>query len=299
MDNIKIKAPGPLYNGMAVLFKAPCACTAVGGLAVSYGNTEQLFTFKDAHGNTLTGIGNLFAEGAFVKALLDTVNGFAYLQNADTNAYLEAELAKKYSPANKPTPADLGAIGRDGGIMTGDLSIQKAAPSLELYHQETGRFFTAFMSSDGNVYLRNSADGTNRTTLYLQPETTGRIDRMLRLQKMVDSHAEYYNIFGEHNKPSGSYTGNGSTAERVIDLGITADGNDIVAVRSEDGLAFVTRASGAYFNATGVLSLAYSNAHLESRDLGDERGSNALVMVLKATHAAVNKSSIKYYWRVM
>lgn len=95
MANIKITAPAPLYDGMAVLFKAPCACTAVERLAVSYGGVEKVFTFKDAHGNSLTGIGNLFAEGAIVKALLDTVNGFAYLQNADTNAYLEGELAKK------------------------------------------------------------------------------------------------------------------------------------------------------------------------------------------------------------
>lgn len=97
MANIKITAPCPLYDGMPVSFKAPCDCTAVEGLAVAYGGTERVFAFKDAHGNSLTGIGNLFAEGAIVKALLDTVNGFAYLQNADTNSYIESRWTKKTS----------------------------------------------------------------------------------------------------------------------------------------------------------------------------------------------------------
>lgn len=95
MANIKIKSPDPLYDGMAVSFKAPCACTEVEGLAVTYNYTETVFTFKDAHGNTLTGIGNLFTEGAVVKVLLDTANNFAYLQNADTNGYIESRWEKK------------------------------------------------------------------------------------------------------------------------------------------------------------------------------------------------------------
>ena len=95
MANIKITAPAPLYDGMAVSFKAPCACTAVEGLAVTYGGVEKVFTFKDAHGNTLTGIGNLFAEGAVVKVLLDTESSSAYLQNADTSGYIESRWTKK------------------------------------------------------------------------------------------------------------------------------------------------------------------------------------------------------------
>lgn len=95
MANIKIKSPEPLYDGMAVSFKAPCACTEVEGLAVTYNYTETVFTFKDAHGNTLTGIGNLFAEGAVIKVLLDVENSSAYLQNADTNGYIESRWTKK------------------------------------------------------------------------------------------------------------------------------------------------------------------------------------------------------------
>ena len=95
MAYIKITAPDPLYDGMPVSFKAPCDCTATDGLAVTYGGVEKVFTFKDAHGNALTGIGNLFAAGAVVKVLLDTASNSAYLQNADTNGYIESRWTKK------------------------------------------------------------------------------------------------------------------------------------------------------------------------------------------------------------
>ena len=97
MAKIKITVDGTLVDGHRVTFKAPCDCTNVESLNVYYiENNKQknkLFTMKDSHGNSLTGIGNLFAEGAYVHAILDIVNGFAYLQNADTNSYLEEKIA--------------------------------------------------------------------------------------------------------------------------------------------------------------------------------------------------------------
>lgn len=95
MANVKVVSERPLFDGMAITFKTPCECSAVEGLTVSYHDASQSFVFRDAHGNDLTGIGNLFDEGTYVKAVLDTVNGYAYLQNADTNAYLESKFPKE------------------------------------------------------------------------------------------------------------------------------------------------------------------------------------------------------------
>lgn len=89
MAQIKIELLAPPVDGMDIKFKAPCNCTAVTGILVSYPDGEQAFTFRDSHCNNLAGIGNLFSSGAYVKAILDTNNGYAYLQNADTNGYLE------------------------------------------------------------------------------------------------------------------------------------------------------------------------------------------------------------------
>lgn len=95
MANIRVVLDRPPFDGMAITFNAPCACNMVEGLTVSYSGLSDNFTFRDAHGHDLTGLGNLFEEGAYVRAILDTKNWYAYLQNADTNAYLEARLAEK------------------------------------------------------------------------------------------------------------------------------------------------------------------------------------------------------------
>lgn len=100
MANVKIIINGTLVDGHEVTFKAPCDCTAIEYLDVRYikdmQQVSKFFKMKDSHGEDLTGIGNLFVTGAYVKVILDTENGFAYLQNADTNSYIE-EIKKSVS----------------------------------------------------------------------------------------------------------------------------------------------------------------------------------------------------------
>lgn len=105
MAQIRIDWPAPPVDGAEVKFKAPCDCTAVTGIKLCYldaagEETSKSFTFRDAHGFDLTGLGNLFGSGAYVKAILDVTNGRAYLQNADTNAYLEGKIANASTPFN-------------------------------------------------------------------------------------------------------------------------------------------------------------------------------------------------------
>lgn len=88
MAYIKIKTPYPAYDGMPLTFVAPCDCTAAEGLTVNSKN----YVFKDAHGNTLTGIGNVFSKGAYVKVILDVTNACAYIQNGDNNSYLNGRI---------------------------------------------------------------------------------------------------------------------------------------------------------------------------------------------------------------
>lgn len=90
MATIKLTVDS-VVDGQSLTFKAPCDCTAVTGITI--GSTT--YTFKDAHGNDLNGMGNLFLTGAYVKVVLDTTNHYAYIQNADTNKYLETAIAAK------------------------------------------------------------------------------------------------------------------------------------------------------------------------------------------------------------
>lgn len=132
MAYIKIMLDRSLMDGHEVTFNAPCDCTAIDGLKVCYIENNSLqtktFAMKDAHGNALEGIGNLFKKGAYVKAILDSKNLFAYLQNADTNAYLEEKF-------NNKAPAGYGYGGsaiRLGGavILKSDAELEEALESI-------------------------------------------------------------------------------------------------------------------------------------------------------------------------
>lgn len=100
MAKVKVQLDGVLMDGQNVTFKAPCACTEIDGLTVSYVTRENSkyvehsvdFTFRDAHNTDLTNLGNLFDAGAYVKVILDTNNKYAFIQNADTNGYLESKI---------------------------------------------------------------------------------------------------------------------------------------------------------------------------------------------------------------
>ena len=103
MALIKIELDYPLEDGMSLTFKAPCDCTAVTGLKVYYPEvtdnetttTNKTFSFRDTHLNSLESLGNLFMSGATVKVVVDTTNAYAYIQNSDTNAYLESKITSK------------------------------------------------------------------------------------------------------------------------------------------------------------------------------------------------------------
>jgi hypothetical protein len=92
-----------IEDGSEIKFKAPVGCTDATRLQVQYTNTNgenviKTFAFADANGNDVGELRNLFAEGAIVKVILDLtdafpgVDGAAFVQNADTDAYLENRL---------------------------------------------------------------------------------------------------------------------------------------------------------------------------------------------------------------
>lgn len=98
MANIRIDLAADIIDGQSVTFRSPIDCSQITGLIVYYPEngvqTSMVFRFADAHGNNVGNI-DLFANDVLVKVVLDTELKRAYVQNADTNAYLEAQLASK------------------------------------------------------------------------------------------------------------------------------------------------------------------------------------------------------------
>lgn len=110
MPNIRIDSDNPIINGQTITFKSPADCSQVTGLIIYYPvgdtTTSKTFQFADAHGNNVGSV-SLFAEDVLVKVILDTDAGKAYVQNADTNAYLEGQLAGKAPASHKHTKSEI------------------------------------------------------------------------------------------------------------------------------------------------------------------------------------------------
>ena len=91
--NIRVDLTTPIKDGTEVVFRSPVDCSQITGLIVYFkenGNTaSQEFALADAHGNNVGDIDHLFAENVVVKVILDVAHSMAFVQNADTNAYLE------------------------------------------------------------------------------------------------------------------------------------------------------------------------------------------------------------------
>lgn len=87
--NVIVDLNTPIKDGTEVVFRSPVDCSQVNGLKVYYLGGSQEFAFADAHGNNVGDIDHLFAENVAVKVILDVTHGMAFVQNADTNAYLE------------------------------------------------------------------------------------------------------------------------------------------------------------------------------------------------------------------
>ena len=91
--NIRVDLNTSIKDGTEVVFRSPVDCSQVTGLIVYYTGGSQEFVFADAHGNNVGDIDHLFAENVAVKVILDTTTSMAFVQNADTNAYLEGRFA--------------------------------------------------------------------------------------------------------------------------------------------------------------------------------------------------------------
>ena len=166
--NIRVDLNTPIKDGTEVVFRSPVDCSQITGLIVYYpenGNTVSTeFAFADAHGNNVGDIDHLFAENVVVKVILDVTTGMAFVQNADTNAYLEsrfAEMARK-------TSHGIIVEGITGGVEI-DAGFEE---------DETGRTHSilSFLGdNDGTVRLTRVADGVDDW----DAATVGQVQRMI------------------------------------------------------------------------------------------------------------------------
>ena len=127
MAKIRVDIEHMLVDGMPLTFRAPCVSASVDGIKIYYHNESGVlqakeFTFKDCHGNALASFDNLFVSGAYVKVILNTTAAEAYIQNADTNAYLEARFRALEENSGAPAEHTHAASDITGGTFAGQVA---------------------------------------------------------------------------------------------------------------------------------------------------------------------------------
>ena len=110
--NIRVNLNTNIADGSEVVFRSPADCSQVTGLVIYHTGGKTEFAFADAHGNNVGDIDHLFAENAVVKVILDVTAGMAFVQNADTNAYIERTFVKSVNGIN---PDSDGNVEREVG----------------------------------------------------------------------------------------------------------------------------------------------------------------------------------------
>ena len=105
--------------------------------------------------------------------------------------------------------------------------------------------------------------------------------------KKADGTFESYDVFGEHNKPTGSYTGTGTTAARVINTGGIGR---IVVITSTKGTAILTTTGGMTFNSLGVNGVIDTEVKFDSTT-GDIK--------LWTTNMFFNEAGLVYTYQVL
>lgn len=207
MANIRVDVNYAIKDGSEIVFRSPVDCSAITGLVVYYttelGEAASMeFMLSDAHGHNVGDIDHLFSENVVVKVILDVTAGMAYVQNADTNAYIEKTFVKT---VNGATPDKNGNVNVEGGagVFVGDENTTLA------------EFFEAFQNKKA-CFLYRPRGGTGYEQWVLYTANT--------------SQARFYMIDANGNIMVGTLKSNGDWSYVVHEVGGSVSEEQIVSV---------------------------------------------------------------------
>lgn len=184
---------------------------------------------------------------------------------------LDAEVTQQKSDLTKYLPLE-------GGTLSGTVKVNDGLGHLR--------------ANNNAVFLEgyaNSGDTTSRQFLIKSKSLASNITDALNLRDInANGVSMDYNIYGSHNKPSGSYAGNSSATKRTIHVGgigrvVALDGNGCFTLVGVNG-GFSVRYDGVVENLpSGVIYYDY----------------NAGDLVITSDNGRVNKSGISFKWSLL
>lgn len=270
MANIKLNLTAAPFTGQIVTFCAPCSCDAVTeGLVIN----GEIYTVCDGMGNCVTGSGGYWCEGAAVTVALDVENKKAYLQNT----------------YQMPTAAQVNAVNKAGDIMTGDLTVKNIFPRVIVARIKDENETHAALAVNGTIFSGEFGGGgiqLSRNAAEIGGLYLGGASRKLYSFIYDKLNSKNYRIFDECSKPTGSYTGNGSSTSRTIETG--GLGN-VLAIYSSTGVVLVTPKGGFYgYNNSSFSHFPYDTAHFING-----------VLTIASTHTTLNTNGQEYTYQVL
>ena len=130
-----------------------------------------------------------------------------------------------------------GFVNKAGDTMTNDLTVEKSSsPTVAVKNTITARRVALTAADDGKAYLYNQKEGAKRQILFLNTEDSSVAEAVQLQRQTPEKGLELYNILHTGNKPTGTYTGNGSATERTIETGGIGS---VVAIWSTNSLAII------------------------------------------------------------
>lgn len=85
MSKIKLILPDSPVTGQQISFIAPCNSDTTTCFTIN----DVDYIICDAAGNNLAGVAGMWVTNAFVSVIVDVDSAKAYIQNANTNKYIE------------------------------------------------------------------------------------------------------------------------------------------------------------------------------------------------------------------
>lgn len=185
-----------------------------------------------------------------------------------------------------------------GGMIYGYLGARsERTPGIEFH---TNKHFSRIIKNasddiDMGLLLGDFADNTNEQSsanlILSHKKALSSLNEALQFVHIINGKGTYYNIFGEHNKPSGSYTGESQPndgKERIIDIGGQGECLLITYTHPEqqyDGMYLVSSA--------GMLSCI--NAYFVKKDTVNFK--NGKLYFKNCTYC--NQEGVTYYYQVL
>lgn len=135
----------------------------------------------------------------------------------------------------------------DGGlaVVDGVLTIEADKGSYEIKDTSGKNAFLKKNTETETVEVGLSDDPANVQQITVNSATTD-INDAIRLERRVNDEYTAYRMYGEHNKPSGYYVGNGDATYREITIVDSASGgvSTMILLSSDTGMVLVSNRGG-------------------------------------------------------